>query len=142
MITLHVDLKTSSEEERHILVKQFNKMVDLEKFLMFEVNQWDKKVYIFAYEEAENEAGGVVFVDHSYANIIDHSSTHLRHFYEGGKEEKDMGVFLFACSDYNEAYEMALNMKEPTGLLKWQLMEDTIEATIANRGIEFVLSTN
>jgi len=140
MITLHIDL-TTGEEKGDIVKHEFDKMVDLELFLMLEINQHDKKVYVFSYAEEEEEEG-VVFVDHSHANILDHSSSHLRDFYEGGVEEKDMNVFLFACDNYNDAYELALDIKEPTGMLKWQLEDKAIEASIANGGIKFTSSAS
>jgi len=142
MITLHIDLTTAGEEKGDIVKHEFDKMLDLEMFLMLEINQHDKKVYVFSYADAEEDGDGIVFIDHSHANILDHSSSHLRDFYEGGVEAIDMNVFLFACDNYNDAYELALDLKEPTGMLKWQLEEDATEASIANGGIKFTSSAS
>ena len=121
MITLHINLTTAGEEKGDIVAHEFDNMFDLEKFLMLEINQHDKKVYVFSYEDAEEDGEGVVFVDHLHANILDHCNSHLRDFYEGCVEGIDMNVFLYAYDNYNDAYDLALDLKETTGMLKWQL---------------------
>jgi hypothetical protein len=145
MIILNIDLETRSERENrenYDFLEETINIVDFEEFnefvvyCMCELNALDEKVYVLAYGGDED---GVVFVDHLTGNIIENMNTQFKHVYDEWTQQDDdyeMNIFLFACDNYNEAYNLALDMKEETGMLKWQL-ENEIgeEPTVANGGI-------
>jgi len=139
MITLHIDLTTAGEEKGDIVKHEFDEYIKLYVFLTLKINLYPKKVYVMAHSIYEDDSN--VFVDHSHFNILEYLFTYVRYWYEA-KEATKMNVFLFACDNYNDAYELALDLKEPTGMLKWQLEEDATEASIANGGIKFTSSAN
>lgn len=139
MITLNIDLTTYSERlpfdpeniEETISIIEFDDFESMFVYAMCELNAFDEKVYVLAYDSIDE---GVVFVDHVTGNILSNMDNQLKPMYEGGIIDN---VFLFACDNYNEAYELALDMKEETGMLKWQLeYDDEKESpTVANGGI-------
>ena len=149
MITLNIDLTTFSERkpfdpeniEETIGIIDFDRFIDLEIYLMCEMNPHDEKVYVLAYGGDED---GIVFIDHLTGNILENVGSHLKDVYEGSVEDFDINVFLFAQDNYNEAYDLAIDMKEQTGMLKWQLEheEEKENPTVANGGIDITLLPN
>jgi len=147
MITLNIDIDTNKPPfdleniEDSISIIDFDKFLDLEIYLMCELNAGDEKVYILAYGGDED---GIVFVDHITGNILHNVSSQLKDIYEGRVEPFDMNVFLFAEDNYNEAYRLAIDMKEQTGMLDFQLeQEDEKEdPTIGNGGVISTSSIN
>ena len=135
MITLNIDLTTTKERKEQEIdflddtmgIIDFENLTDLLLYTMCELDSLDEKVYLLSYGGDEY---GVVFVDHLTCNIISNMQTQL-------SEDYDVeNVFLFACDNYNEAYELASEMKEATGMLDYQLnVKYTEEPTVANGGI-------
>jgi hypothetical protein len=149
MITLNIDLTTFSESEpfdpenieETIEIIDFDEFIDMVIYVMCELNPNDEKVYVLAYGGDED---GIVFIDHITGNILDNINTQLERIYKAIVDVSDMNVFLFAQDNYNEAYDLALDMKELTGMLKWQLeLEEGKEApTVGNGGITPTSSIN
>ena len=149
MITLNIDLTTPSKRkpfdpeniEETIGIIDFDRFLDLQIYLMCELDPHDEKVYVLAYGGDED---GIVFVDHLTGNILENVNSHLKDIYEGCVDNFDINVFLFACDNYNDAYVLALDMKEETGMLKWQL-EHGVEnesPTIKNGGVSITSNKN
>ncbi len=139
-ITLNIDLTTPIEKEPfdpeniEETIEQigFDDFESMFVYVMCELNAFDEKVYVLAYDSIEE---GVVFVDHVTGNVLSNIDTQLKPIYENGIVDS---VYLFACDNYNDAYDLALDMKEQTGMLKWQLEYDEVkeDPTISNGGIE------
>jgi len=146
MITLNIDLTTESEREHFdpdnmeytIGTIEFDNFIDFNVYLMCEMNARDQKVYILGYggDEDGGDEDGIVFIDHLTCNILDNVSSHLRDVYEGSVEDFDMNVFLFAQDNYNDAYRLAIDLKETTGMLDFQIETDKPDPTVSNGGIK------
>jgi hypothetical protein len=148
MFKLNIDLTTFNERkpfdpeniEETIGIIEFDDFIPFIAYVMAELNPSDKKVYILAYGEDEDE-DGFVFVDHMTCNIIDLIESQVKDLIDEGCINN---VFLFARDNYNDAYDLALDMKEQTGMLKWQLemVIEMDEPTISNKGVRVDLSVN
>lgn len=148
MITLNIDLTTTSESkpfdfeniEETIGIVEFENFIKFIVYVMEELNPRDEKVYIIAYGDDED---GIVFVDHLTGNIIDHLQSQFKDIYDVCIEQgysENTNVFLFASDTYEEAYDLAKDMKEQTGMVwKWQLEGNL---TIDNKGIKITSNAN
>ena len=135
MIEIYVDIETKVDHDlgREISNLRFSNFDEFIVFVMAELDPSEEKVYILGYGGDED---GVVFIDHLTGNIIDNLLTQFKHQYEvcsslGGKEY----VHLYAQENYNDAYKLAIDMKESTGMLDFQL-KDEETPTVKNGGIE------
>lgn len=144
MITLNIDIKTDKAEfDPENIVETIDKVLfdefdEFAIYVMAELHPDDEKVYILAYG---SEDEGVVMVDHSTRNIVDNILTQCQRNYETSEMDN---VFLFAETNYNDAYVLAIDMKEQTGMLKWQLEHEVEKGTptIKNGGIKVTSNKN
>ncbi len=131
MFKLHIDTETKREFDldKDIHSAEFDDFDMFAVYVMAELDASDEKVYILSYGGDED---GVVFIDHSTSNIVDNILTQCKMYYD---THVMCDVFLFAESNYNDAYELATDMKESTGMLDFQL-KDEETPTVKNGGIE------
>lgn len=142
MITLHIDITTASERkpfdpeniEDTITDMQFESINDICLYLLCDLVDDESKVYVLAYGSDED---GIVYVDHCEPNIIENIRTQARVM---SNENLIRDIFLFAQETYEDAYNLALDMKEQTGMAwKWQREESP---TITNNGIKLTSNAN
>lgn len=142
MITLHIDLTTESEGRAFDIDKmddaiehiEFDSIKKLLLHLIANLIEKESKVYILAYGSDED---GVVYVDHYTPNVIKNIETQARAMSD---EQPIHYIFLFASDTYEKAYELAMDMKEQTGMVwKWQKEGDP---TIDNKGIKITSNAN
>ncbi len=137
MIELHIDIKTERdfdlEHEAHKAT--FTDFDSFAVYVMAEMNAWDEKVYVLAYGGDEN---GIVSVDHLTCNIVDNLLTQFKGYYDKSITKELERVFIFAETNYNDAYKLATDMKESTGMLDFQVnpQEDKADPTVKNGGID------
>jgi hypothetical protein len=138
MITLNIDLTTASERppfdpeniDETISIFEFGSFNDVCLYLLDNLPDNKSKVYVLAYGSDED---GVVYVDHCEVNVIENIRTQAQTMSDNSAE---YNLFLFAYENYNDAYDLACDMKEQTGMLKWQIEEEKNQVpTIANGGI-------
>ncbi len=141
MIELHIDIETERDFDldRSIPKEMFN---DFDMFLFGLLLTLDplesKKVFVLAYG---GDKDGIVFVDHRSVNIVRNIVTQFRDDYEAAIMDDCQTVrqvFIFAETNYNDAYKLATDMKESTGMLDFQVnaQEEKEEPTVKNGGID------
>jgi hypothetical protein len=111
-ITLYVGRPDKTEIEE---VQYFNREDFLE---MCEVilSTWENKVYLIA---AEQKLFDQVFVEHNSNQVLSYIDDCIlsEHYHgDGSFDILHMCVWIYIESSYESAYELALSMKEPTGL--------------------------
>jgi len=83
---------------------------------------------------------GVIFCEHKTTNIIDY----LYNYFNPDVRllDKEFRVFVFEYPNYNDAVSFILDMKETSGLLKWQLEENNGIATVKGGEIKITSNAN
>ena len=115
---IEVDREFSLDKET-ISINYFDEFDLFAVYVIAELDALDEKVYILAYGDDED---GIVLVDHCTSNIVGNILMQFSRYYENNCcEGDDVNIFLFAEDNYNEAYRLAIDMKEPTGMLDFQL---------------------
>ena len=126
MIKLHFTQKDqiTKKVSDEIVQLNFRSSDELFTFLCAELHADDEYVYLLAFGDKGD--GSVIYVDHVTGNILS-----MVHFMADGIIDED--VFLFYERTYEDAYKLAIDMKEDTGMsYGWQGKE---MPTIKNKGI-------
>jgi len=107
---------------------EFEKSDELFIFLCAELHADDDFVYLLAV--GDDQDGNFIYIDHVTGNILGM----LQFMSDGILEES---VYLFYEKTYEEAYKLATDMKEETGLAyDWQLECKNEKPTVKNGGIK------
>lgn len=126
MIKLHFTPKDEITGQASDDINQLNfrSSNELFAFLCAELHADDDFVYLLAFGDKGD--GSVIYVDHVTGNILS-----MVHFMTEGIIDEN--VFLFYERTYEDAYRLAIDMKEDTGMsYGWQGKE---MPTIKNKGI-------
>jgi hypothetical protein len=98
------------EESNYIDPRDFLEMCEI----LFSV--WEDKVYLIAAEQTEFDQ---TFIDHDFSRCMIYIKNSLldQHYdADGGFDVIPMSIWVYVYPSYEEAYKVALSMKEPTGL--------------------------
>lgn len=132
MITLNYNPKDELEEDflRDIEILTFDNDKEMFVFLCAELHPDDECVYILAIGDKPDS---VIYIDHVTGHILGM----LNFMMDGITEEQ---VFLFVEKTYEDAYKLATDMKEETGLAYGWQKEGNERETASKQVISLGLS--
>lgn len=116
MEEINIKLYLGRPDSREI--EESNYVDALEFLEMCEVvaSTWENKVYLIAAEQGSFDQ---TFIEHDFDRCmmyIKNSILDWHYYADGALDIIPMGVWIYIFNSYEEAYSVALSMKEPTGL--------------------------